>query len=40
MYDFYPESWGPAKNDPENPSNHDAVQAAMDTSDSQRPDDN
>ena len=41
MYDFYPESWGPASHDPENPSSHEAVQAALERADdSQRPDDN
>lgn len=42
MYDFYPESWGPASHDPENPTSHEAVQAALELGDhgGQRPDDN
>ncbi len=41
MYDMYPE-WGPAKNDPDNPNSHAAVQEALDLRDNggERPDDN
>ena len=45
MYDMYPE-WGPAKNNPDDPSNHEnvaaALQASLDLRDNggQRPDDN
>ena len=41
MYDFYPE-WGPARNNPESPLSHQAVQAALDLRDNggERPDDN
>ena len=41
MYDMYPE-WGPARNDPEDPSGRRAVAAALDLQGSggERPDDN
>ena len=41
MYEMYPE-WGPARNNPDNPYSHEAVQAALDLRDNggQRPDDN
>ena len=45
MYDMYPD-WGPARNNPENPMNREAMrqmmQAALDQRDSgnDRPDDN
>jgi hypothetical protein len=45
MYDMYPD-WGPARNDPDSPYSHDAVQAALDRRDGvrdgvgERPDDN
>jgi len=41
MYQMYPE-WGPAKNHPDSPSGHHAVQAALDLRDNggERPDDN
>ncbi len=41
MYEMYPE-WGPAKHNPESPSNVQAVQAALDLRDNggERPDDN
>ncbi|MGH3413840.1 MAG: hypothetical protein ACRDPH_12250 [Marmoricola sp.] len=41
MYDMYPD-WGPARNDPDYPYGHAAVQAALDRRDNggERPDDN
>ena len=41
MYEMYPE-WGPARHDPESPTSHQAVQAALDLRDNggERPDDN
>ena len=45
MYDMYPE-WGPARNNPDSPTSHQAVQAALDLRDGmrdqsgERPDDN
>jgi hypothetical protein len=41
MYDMYPD-WGPTRNNPDSPLNHDAVQASLDLRDNggQRPDDN
>ncbi|MCW2781972.1 MAG: hypothetical protein JWR35_2421 [Marmoricola sp.] len=41
MYEMYPE-WGPARNDPESPTSHQALQAALDLRDNggERPDDN
>jgi len=46
MYDLYPDSWGPAAHDPENPRSAEnvtvALQTALDLRDNgaQRPDDN
>jgi hypothetical protein len=46
MYDLYPDSWGPAAHDPENPHSTQnmatALQTALDLRDNggQRPDDN
>lgn len=42
MYDFYPDSWGPAVHDPESPRSNEALAAAADMRDSSgpRPDDN
>jgi hypothetical protein len=41
MYDMYPD-WGPARNNPEHPSSHQAVRAALALrdDDDDRPDDN
>jgi len=41
MYEMYPE-WGPARHDPQSPTSHQAVQAALDLRDNggERPDDN
>ena len=42
MYDLYPDAWGPAAHDPENPRSRQALQHALDLRDNggQRPDDN
>ncbi|WP_276606493.1 hypothetical protein [Nocardioides sp. GY 10127] len=42
MYDMYPEGWGPAAHDPENPVSKEAVQRSLDLRDNggERPDDN
>jgi hypothetical protein len=42
VYDMYPDTWGPANHQPENPHSHDALQASLDLRDNggQRPDDN
>jgi hypothetical protein len=42
VYDMYPDDWGPANHEPENPHSQQAVQASLDLRDNggQRPDDN
>jgi hypothetical protein len=42
VYDMYPDTWGPANHQPENPHSHEALQASLDLRDNggQRPDDN
>ncbi|MBO0847182.1 MAG: hypothetical protein J2P22_17410 [Nocardioides sp.] len=42
VYDMYPEDWGPAMHQPENPRSYEAIQASLDLRDhgGQRPDDN
>ena len=42
MYEMYPAEWGPAKHDPDNPMNAQALQTALDLRDNggERPDDN
>jgi hypothetical protein len=41
VYDMYPDSWGPANHQPENPHSHEALQASLDRDHGgQRPDDN
>jgi hypothetical protein len=42
VYDMYPDDWGPAINQPDNPRNREALQAALDLRDhgGERPDDN
>jgi hypothetical protein len=42
VYDMYPEDWGPATQQPDNPRSHEAIQASLDLRDhgGQRPDDN
>ena len=42
MYDMYPDDWGPANHQPENPHNQQAIQASLDLRDNggHRPDDN
>ena len=42
MYEMYPTEWGPAKHDPDNPLNAQALQSALDLRDNgaERPDDN
>jgi hypothetical protein len=42
VYDMYPDNWGPANHQPENPYSHEALQASLDLRDNggQRPDDN
>lgn len=37
MYDFYPAEWGPARHDPESPTSREALQAALDLRDANRP---
>ena len=41
MYDMYPD-WGPARNNPDDPRNHRALQASLEqwATDDERPDDN
>jgi hypothetical protein len=33
MYDMYPDDWGPASHDPDNPHSVEAVQEALDLRD-------
>ena len=42
VYDMYPDDWGPANHQSENPHSQQAVQASLDLRDNggQRPDDN
>jgi hypothetical protein len=42
VYDMYPDTWGPANHQPENPHSHEALQASLDLRDNggERPDDN
>jgi hypothetical protein len=42
VYDMYPDSWGPANQQPDNPHSHEALQASLDLRDNggERPDDN
>jgi hypothetical protein len=42
VYDMYPDSWGPANHQPENPHSQEALQASLDLRDNggERPDDN
>jgi len=42
VYDMYPDSWGPANHQPDNPHSHEALQASLDLRDNggERPDDN
>ena len=42
MYDMYPDTWGPANHQPENPHSAEALQASLDLRDNggRRPDDN
>jgi hypothetical protein len=42
VYDMYPDDWGPANHQPENPHNQQAIQASLDLRDNggRRPDDN
>jgi hypothetical protein len=42
MYEMYPAEWGPAKHNPDNSLNTEALQAALDLRDNgaERPDDN
>jgi hypothetical protein len=42
VYDMYPEDWGPATHQPDNPRSYEAIQASLDLRDhgGQRPDDN
>ena len=42
MYDMYPDDWGPANHQPENPHSQQALQASLDLQDNggPSPDDN
>jgi hypothetical protein len=42
VYDMYPDSWGPANHQPENPYSQEALQASLYLRDNggERPDDN
>lgn len=42
MYDMYPDDWGPANHQPENPHSQQAIQASLDLRDNggRAPDDN
>jgi hypothetical protein len=42
VYDMYPDDWGPASHQPENPRSQEALQASLDLRDNggHRPDDN
>ncbi len=42
MYDMYPDDWGPANQQPENPRSQEALQTSLDLRDNggRRPDDN
>ncbi|MEI2712555.1 MAG: hypothetical protein V9G04_04465 [Nocardioides sp.] len=42
MYDMYPDAWGPAAHNPDNPYSYESVQARLDARDASapRPDDN
>jgi hypothetical protein len=42
VYDMYPDDWGPASHQPENPRSQEALQGSLDLRDNggHRPDDN